>query len=112
MMRYSTDTAVDGLPEGEGAFLPCSFWLADSYVLTGRRDAAQALLEKLMGLANDVGLLPEEYDPRAGRMRGNFPQALTHMALLNSVKLFSMAPHRAQSASASGERPTVAAPSA
>jgi GH15 family glucan-1,4-alpha-glucosidase len=112
VLRYSTDSAVDGLPEGEGAFLPCSFWLVDCYVLTGRRDAARALLEKLMALANDVGLLPEEYDPRAGRMLGNFPQALTHMALVNSVKLFSMPLHRAQGAAASGERPAATAPSA
>jgi GH15 family glucan-1,4-alpha-glucosidase len=111
LQRYSTDTAVDGLPQGEGAFLPCSFWLADSYVLTGRREEARIMLERLIALANDVGLLAEEYDPRAKRMLGNFPQALTHMALVNSVSLYSIPPNQARSASASGER-TAAMPSA
>jgi GH15 family glucan-1,4-alpha-glucosidase len=104
VLRYSTDTDVDALPAGEGAFLPCSFWLADSYVLTGRRDDAKALFEHLLALCNDVGLLAEEYDPRARRMLGNFPQALTHMALVNTARLLSMPVQQATGASARGER--------
>jgi GH15 family glucan-1,4-alpha-glucosidase len=104
VLRYSTDTDVDALPAGEGAFLPCSFWLADSYVLTGRRDEAKALFERLLALRNDVGLLAEEYDPRARRMLGNFPQALTHMALVNTARLLSMPVQQATGASARGER--------
>jgi GH15 family glucan-1,4-alpha-glucosidase len=82
--RYSTDTAVDGLPPGEGVFLPCTFWLADNLALMGRVDEGRALFERLVGLANDVGLLAEEYDPKSGRHLGNFPQAFTHVALVNS----------------------------
>jgi GH15 family glucan-1,4-alpha-glucosidase len=108
VLRYSTETAVDALPAGEGAFLPCSFWLADCYALTGRRAQAEALFERLLLLRNDVGLLAEEYDPRTGRMLGNFPQALTHMALVNTARLLSMPAHEAQSAAAQGERPTSA----
>src|ERR1039457_377819 len=90
---------------GEGAFLPCSFWLADSYVLTGRPDAGEALFKRLLALSNDVGLLAEEYDPRARRMLGNFPQALTHMALVNTARLLSIPLQQTKSASARGERP-------
>ena len=82
--RYSTDAAVDGLPPGEGVFLPCTFWLADNLALMGRVDEGRALFERLVGLANDVGLLAEEYDPESGRQLGNFPQAFTHVALVNS----------------------------
>jgi len=82
--RYSTDAAVDGLPPGEGVFLPCTFWLADNLALMGRVDEGRALFERLVGLANDVGLLAEEYDPKSGRHLGNFPQAFTHVALVNS----------------------------
>jgi GH15 family glucan-1,4-alpha-glucosidase len=106
--RYSTDTHVDGLPAGEGAFLPCSFWLADSYVLTGRRREAEALFKRLLSLANDVGLFAEEYDTSTGHMCGNFPQALTHMALVNSARLLSIPDHEARTASARGERPSAA----
>jgi GH15 family glucan-1,4-alpha-glucosidase len=112
VLRYSTDTGVDALPPGEGTFLPCSFWLADSYILTGRRKQATALFERLLKLCNDVGLFAEEYDPRAKRMLGNFPQALTHMALINTAFLLSIPAAEAKSASAQGERPTVAAASA
>jgi GH15 family glucan-1,4-alpha-glucosidase len=108
VLRYSTDTGIDALPAGEGAFLPCSFWLADCYALTGRRAEAEALFERLLALRNDVGLLAEEYDPRAKRMLGNFPQALTHMALVNTARLLSMPAHQAKSASAQGERPASA----
>jgi GH15 family glucan-1,4-alpha-glucosidase len=82
--RYSTDAAVDGLPPGEGVFLPCTFWMADNLALMGRVDEGRALFERLIGLANDVGLLAEEYDPESRRHLGNFPQAFTHVALVNS----------------------------
>jgi len=91
VLRYRTHADVDGLPPGEGVFLPCSFWLVDCLELIGRHDDAHALLERLLGLANDLGLLSEEYDPAAGRLLGNFPQAFTHLALVNSV--FNVAPH-------------------
>jgi GH15 family glucan-1,4-alpha-glucosidase len=107
--RYSTATRVDGLPAGEGAFLPCSFWLADSYALTGRRRDAETLFKRLLALSNDVGLYAEEYDTRTRRMCGNFPQALTHMALVNSARLLSIPHHEARRASARGERPSAAA---
>ncbi len=83
--RYETRSGVDGLPPGEGAFLPCSFWLADNYVLQGRREEARALFERLVGLANDVGLLSEEYDRGSRRLVGNFPQALSHVSLVNTA---------------------------
>jgi len=92
VVRYRTRTdGVDGLPEGEGAFLPCSFWLADCYELLDRHDEAVALFERLVGLTNDLGLVSEEYDPRTKRLLGNFPQALTHLALVNSA--FNLSPH-------------------
>jgi GH15 family glucan-1,4-alpha-glucosidase len=92
VLRYRThDEGVDGLPAGEGVFLPCSFWLVDCYELTGRHDEAQALFNRLVGLANDLGLLAEEYDPAAKRLLGNFPQAFTHLALVNSA--FNLQPH-------------------
>ena len=82
VLRYRTESSVDGLAPGEGAFLACTFWLADSYALDGRRDDAVALFERLLALRNDVGLLSEEYDPKAGRLVGNFPQAFSHVALV------------------------------
>lgn len=84
VMRYESDSGIDGLPAGEGAFLACSFWLVDNYLLQGRRRDAERLYGRLVKLANDVGLLSEEYDPRAKRMLGNFPQAFSHVALVNS----------------------------
>jgi len=84
--RYQSDTGVDGLPGSEGAFLPCSFWLADCLALIGRVDDARALFSRLVGLANDLGLLSEEYDPRFGRLVGNFPQAFTHVGLVNTAR--------------------------
>jgi len=84
--RYQSDTGVDGLPGSEGAFLPCSFWLADCLALIGRGDDARALFSRLVGLANDLGLLSEEYDPRFGRLVGNFPQAFTHVGLVNTAR--------------------------
>ena len=85
VLRYRTHSQVDGLPPGEGAFLPCTFWLADNLAMIGRRTDAEKIFERLAGLANDVGLLSEEYDPAAGRLLGNFPQALTHVALVNTA---------------------------
>jgi len=85
VLRYDSLKSRDGLPAGEGAFLACSFWLADAYLLLGRRDDAERLFTRLVGLANDVGLLSEEYDARAKRHLGNFPQAFSHVALINTA---------------------------
>jgi GH15 family glucan-1,4-alpha-glucosidase len=94
--RYVPHPSIDGLPEGEGAFLACTFWLVDALVLLGRYEEARAHFERLLGLANDVGLLAEEYDPGARRMLGNFPQALSHVALVNSAVNLSRTPGPAQ----------------
>jgi GH15 family glucan-1,4-alpha-glucosidase len=83
--RYDTDLEIDGLPPGEGTFLLCTFWLVDNYALQGRHDEARALFERLLDLCNDVGLLAEEYDPAAGHFLGNFPQAFSHIGLINSA---------------------------
>ncbi|HEX7071408.1 MAG TPA: glycoside hydrolase family 15 protein [Rhodothermales bacterium] len=91
VLRYDTEESNDGLPPGEGAFLACSFWLADVYVLMGRRDDAERLFNRLLSLQNDVGLLAEEYDPRDGRQLGNFPQAFSHISLLNTAHNLSRA---------------------
>jgi GH15 family glucan-1,4-alpha-glucosidase len=85
VMRYDTRSADDGLPSGEGAFLACSFWLADNYMLQGRHAEARKMFERLVGLSNDVGLLAEEYDLTAKCMVGNFPQAFSHVGLLNTA---------------------------
>jgi GH15 family glucan-1,4-alpha-glucosidase len=85
VLRYDTGTSNDGLPQGEGAFLACSFWMADAYILLGRRDDARKLFERLLSLRNDLGLLSEEYDPVAKRLLGNFPQAFSHIALINTA---------------------------
>jgi GH15 family glucan-1,4-alpha-glucosidase len=83
--RYETEAGVDGLPPGEGAFLACSFWLADNYILLRRRKEALRLFNRLKRLANDIGLFAEEYDPSAKRQLGNFPQAFSHVALINTA---------------------------
>jgi len=85
VLRYATESTDDGLPPGEGAFLACSFWLVDAYILLGRHEDARELFDRLLGLCNDVGLLSEEYDPHSGRLVGNFPQAFSHVALVNSA---------------------------
>jgi GH15 family glucan-1,4-alpha-glucosidase len=89
--RYDTAEVADGLPPGEGTFLACSFWLADNYILQGRQEDARALFERLLALRNDLGLLAEMYDPRAGRQVGNFPQAFSHVALINTALNLSRA---------------------
>jgi GH15 family glucan-1,4-alpha-glucosidase len=85
VMRYDTGEVEDGLPPGEGVFLACSFWLADNYILQGRITEARELFERLLSLRNDVGLLAEEYSPQLGRQLGNFPQAFSHVALVNTA---------------------------
>jgi len=83
--RYDSEAGIDGLPPGEGVFLPCTFWLADNLILLGQHEEARALFERLLSLRNDVGLLAEEYDLKAKRLVGNFPQALSHVALINTA---------------------------
>lgn len=85
VLRYDTAESDDGLPPGEGAFLACSFWLADAWIAQGREAEARALFERLLSIRNDVGLLAEEYDPRLGRQVGNFPQAFSHVALVDTA---------------------------
>ena len=89
VQRYNTQESSDGLPPGEGVFLACSFWLADNFAYQGRMDEARALFERLLGLSNDLGLLAEEYSPELKRQLGNFPQAFTHIAVVNTA--FSIA---------------------
>jgi GH15 family glucan-1,4-alpha-glucosidase len=96
VLRYDTGSTDDGLPAGEGAFLPCSCWLADAYMLLGRFDDARVLFERVVALANDVGLLAEEYDARSRRLVGNFPQAFSHIALLTTAHNLSRATKPAQ----------------
>ena len=93
VLRYQTDTEedVDGLKGSEGAFLMTSFWLADNFVLLGRHDDAKEMFDRLCGICNDVGLLSEEYDPKEGRLLGNFPQAFSHVSLINTAANLSMA---------------------
>ncbi|HEV8014510.1 MAG TPA: glycoside hydrolase family 15 protein [Stellaceae bacterium] len=108
LCRYRDVGEVDGLPSGEGAFLACSFWLCDVYQLCGRTADAGALFERLLGLANDLGLLAEEYDPRAGRQLGNFPQAFSHVSLINTAHGLSAESVGASEQRAGGERDKVA----
>ncbi|HEX4827138.1 MAG TPA: glycoside hydrolase family 15 protein, partial [Xanthobacteraceae bacterium] len=102
VLRYDTAAFDDGLPPGEGAFLACSFWLVDAYMAQDRWQDARRMFNRLLDLRNDVGLLSEEYDPRTGRLVGNFPQAFTHLALVNSAfnltKLEAPEEHRARPA--------------
>ncbi len=83
--RYISDPDVDGLPPGEGAFLPCTFWLADNYALQGRDEDARRIFEQLLEIRNDLGLLAEEYDTVNRRLVGNFPQAFSHVSLVNAA---------------------------
>ena len=98
--RFDSRPGTDGLPSGEGVFLACSFWLANSLALVGRRDDAIALFERLLAVRNDLGLLSEEYDPKAKRLLGNFPQAFSHTAIINT------AAHLAEIETASVDRGT------
>ncbi len=103
VMRYRTEGGADGLPAGEGVFLACSFWLADNMVLQGRYGEAQALFERLLDLRNDVGLLSEEYDPRARRLVGNFPQAFSHVGVIGTAMNFdSFGPARSRAEDGGG----------
>jgi GH15 family glucan-1,4-alpha-glucosidase len=83
--RYRTEQTDDGLRGGEAAFLACSFWLADAYTMIGRQDDATRLFDRLLSVRNDLGLLSEEYDPRSRRLAGNFPQAFSHIGLVNTA---------------------------
>src|SRR5207244_9748151 len=85
VMRHDPAETETGLAQGEGAFIACSFWLVDALILTGRTAEAERLFNRLLGLRNDLGLLSEEYDVKAGRLVGNFPQAFSHLALVNSA---------------------------
>jgi GH15 family glucan-1,4-alpha-glucosidase len=85
VLRYRNEDDVDGLPAGEGVFLPCTFWLVDCLELLGDHESAHALFERLLSLCNDVGLIAEEYDPATKRLLGNFPQAFTHLELVNTA---------------------------
>lgn len=96
--RYTQDPAVDGMPHGEGMFLACSFWLADNYILQNRRQDAERMFERLLNIRNDVGLLSEEYDPVSKRLLGNFPQAFSHVGLVNTA--FNLASRSSQPAAA------------
>ena len=98
--RYLSDSGVDGLPPGEGTFLLCSFWLVDNLALIGRHDDARRLFQRLLALRNDVGLLSEGYDVHHQRMVGNFPQAFSHIGLINSARFL------AQTARGAGEAST------
>ena len=97
--RYDTTSSVDGLAGDEGVFLACSFWLADNYILQNRHEDARALFQRLLALRSDLGLLAEEYDLKAKRLVGNFPQAFSHVALINTAhnltRAFGPAQHRA-----------------
>jgi GH15 family glucan-1,4-alpha-glucosidase len=85
VMRYQNAPHIDGLPPGEGVFLPCSFWLCDALADIGELERAIELFERLLSMRNDVGLLSEEYDPGTRRFLGNFPQAMSHVALINAA---------------------------
>ena len=86
--RYVPDGS-DGVGGGEGAFLMCTFWLVEQYARSGRRDEAVALMDRLLAIRNDVGLLAEEYDARCGELLGNYPQAFSHLALIRAAEALS-----------------------
>jgi GH15 family glucan-1,4-alpha-glucosidase len=94
LRRYRSASDVDGLPGTEGLFLACSFWLVEQYAATGRREEAHALMDRLCALANDVGLLSEEYDAQRGRQAGNTPQAFSHLALVRAADALARTHHK------------------
>jgi GH15 family glucan-1,4-alpha-glucosidase len=96
VLRYDTENGIDGLPGSEGAFLACTFWLADNYAFAGRVTEAEELFERLLHLRNHLGLLSEEYDPRLRRQIGNFPQAFSHLSMILTA-------HNIESVSTKGE---------
>jgi GH15 family glucan-1,4-alpha-glucosidase len=98
--RVQEQNDIDGLPGGEGAFLPCSFWLVDALIMAGRRDEAVELFERLLRVQSDLGLLSEEYDPAEQRLLGNFPQAFTHVGLVNSA--YNLSQHKGPAEQRSG----------
>jgi GH15 family glucan-1,4-alpha-glucosidase len=112
VLRYAREDASDGLPTGEGAFLACSFWLVDNYILQGRYADARNLFERLLSRCNDVGLLAEEVDPMTGRMLGNYPQAYSHVGLINCALNLSRQRGPAEERAQSRELPVAAAPAA
>jgi GH15 family glucan-1,4-alpha-glucosidase len=91
VLRYDLDKSDDGIEGHEGTFILCSFWLVDCLIMLGRHHDAQRLFERLVGISNDLGLLAEEYDPTARRQLGNFPQAFSHIGLINSAVNLSRA---------------------
>ena len=105
VLRYSTDEVDDGLEGGEGAFLACSFWLADAHAMDGRLDAAAEMFERLLAVRNDLGLLAEEYDPIARRQLGNFPQGFSHIGLINTAFNLAHATGPAEQRSQRAARP-------
>jgi GH15 family glucan-1,4-alpha-glucosidase len=112
VLRYSRDDVSDGLPPGEGAFLACSFWLVNNYIMQGRYADARRLFERLLARCNDVGLLAEEIDPQTGRMLGNFPQAYSHVGLINCALSLSRQVGPAEERASAGDAPIAAMPAA
>jgi GH15 family glucan-1,4-alpha-glucosidase len=110
VLRYKPEHTGDGLPGSEGAFLACSFWLVDAYAYSGRRQEAEALFDRLLSLRNDLGLLSEEYEPRLGRLIGNFPQAFSHLALVHSASVLTNAEMTPRSRVNGGKQPAAAPP--
>jgi GH15 family glucan-1,4-alpha-glucosidase len=112
VLRYQTEHTGDGLPGDEGAFLACSFWLVDAYAYSGRRREAEELFERLLSLRNDLGLLSEEYEPRSGRLIGNFPQAFSHLALIHSASVLDREELTPRAGANGHARPSPSQPSA
>jgi GH15 family glucan-1,4-alpha-glucosidase len=105
IVRYDTGETADGLPPGEGAFIACSLWYADALILSGRRAEARTMFERILALRNDVGLLAEEYHPRLQRQVGNFPQAFSHVALVNTALNLTRAEGPAEERSGESDLP-------
>lgn len=108
--RYATESGVDGLPGDEAPFLACSFWLADAYAASGRRKDAEEMFERLLGIRNDLGLLAEEYEPRHGRLLGNFPQGFSHLTLIHTATVLAESDTRGAGKRGDGARAGVPAP--